>query len=380
MNNNGMPRVLVCPLDWGLGHASRCIPIIKELVSQGADVIIAGEGYGLLLLKDEFPYVPTYFLKGYRITFSSCLPLSFKMMLNLPRLIIRVITEHYQLAELIRKHSIDIIISDNRYGLWNKKIQSIFITHQPNIIPPRLLGFTSPFLRWVTRFFIRKYDECWIPDAAGHKNISGNLSHGYPLPSNVTFIGPLSRFDKSSSNDASDNQELRNQISSQDFDVIAILSGPEPQRSQLEEILKRQLNESPLKSLMIRGITGKRNSFVKTNNSTILDHLPASILESILRKGPIVICRGGYSTLMDMSFTGNKVICIPTPGQTEQEYLVKKGDIDNQIVYSKQADFSLNKSLKKVTETNGLSVDLLSVSYRQIISNLIKLTLKNRSK
>lgn len=380
MNNKGRPRVLVCPLDWGLGHASRCIPIIRELVSQGAEVMIAGEGFGLLLLKDEFPELPTYFLKGYRIAFSSYVPLSIKMLLNLPQLIIRIIIEHSQLAQLTRKHSIDIIISDNRYGLWNKNIHSILITHQLNIIPPRFLGFTAPFLRWAVRFFIRKYNECLIPDSPGLVNISGNLSHGYSLPSNVTFIGPLSRFYKNTSIDVTDNHKLRNQLLSQDFDIIALLSGPEPQRSQLEDMLKRQLNESSVKSLMLRGITGTINPLVKINNLTILDHLPAGILESILRKGPVVICRGGYSTLMDMAFTGNKVICIPTPGQTEQEYLAKRGDIDNQLVYSKQSDFSLIKSLKRVAGTVMFSAELHSVTYSQTISKLIKSTLKNRSK
>jgi len=380
MNKNGMPRVMVCPLDWGLGHASRCIPIIRELVSQSADVVIAADGYALLLLKDEFPDLPTYFLKGYRINFSARLPLGIKLVINLPRILTRVITEHYQLTELARKHNIDIIISDNRYGLWNRNIHSILITHQPNIIPPKFLGFSASFLRWVTRCFMKKYDECWIPDASGPVNISGNLSHGYSLPKNTTFIGPLSRFDKYASNVASYNEELRNQLLSNNYDVIALLSGPEPQRSQLEDILKQQLSESPVKSLLLKGITGTKNSIVQTNNLTILDHLSTATLHSILKKGPVVICRGGYSTLMDLAFTGNKVICIPTPGQTEQEYLAKKGKRENQLVYAKQSDFSISKDLKEVAETTGITFGMIMESYRHTISNLIMMTVKNSSK
>lgn len=380
MSHKGITRVLVCPLDWGLGHATRCIPIIRELISKGAEVEIAGEGYGLLLLKEEFPNLPCHFLKGYRISFSSRLPLSIKMLLNIPRIIYRVILEHFQLAELISKNNFDIIISDNRYGLWNSNIHSVFITHQPNIIPPAQIGFSAPLLRRVSRFFIMKYNECWIPDSNDSVNISGNLSHGHSLPHNVIFIGPLSRFDNHYYTNSSNNKDLHNQLISQKFDVIVLLSGPEPQRSRLEEILNRELVNSHLKSLMLRGITGTKNSAVTKNNLTIIDHLPTAMLQSILLKGPVVITRGGYSTLMDLAYTGNKVICIPTPGQTEQEYLAKKGDTDKQLVFAEQSNFSLSKSLLEVAETSGISGRLATGLLTQTINNLLNKSLKNTPK
>lgn len=355
-------RILVCPLDWGLGHATRCIPIIRELHSNGAEVIIAGDGYSLELLKQEFPFLESIWLKGYRISFSSFIPLSIKMLLSSPRILWRIYKEHKEINTLVSSKNIDVVISDNRYGLWNNKAYSIFITHQLNILPPTLFTFLSPVLRKVVRNFIVRYNECWIPDAPGEQNISGKLSHGHTIPPNTRFIGPLSRFDATS--------PTSKLLSSNIFDIIAILSGPEPHRSDFERILKEQLIKSKIKSLLIRGITNTKIEERVSNNLTIIDHVPASTLHSLLKQDPVVICRGGFSTLMDISLTGNKVICIPTPGQTEQEYLAKKGSLENRLVYCHQKDFSLIECLRKVKNTTGI-IKVDKIEYQIAVAKVL---------
>ena len=309
------PTVLVCPLDWGLGHATRCIPIIRHLLETGARVIIASDGPQLHLLLSEFPNLQYVKLPGYNVKFSQVLPLTLRMILDTPRLLIKISKERKLLRKLIRQYNIDIVISDNRYGLWDNNIFSIIITHQLNIIPPGWLLPFRPILHKLTHRQIEQFDECWVPDAEGDPNLSGKLSHGEKLPKNVRYIGLLSRFNYSGPTDASDYP----------YKVIALVSGPEPQRSVFEKILREQLPTIGEPCLLIRGLPGGNTNIHKEGPLLdVTDHLAARQLEYLLCSKPLVICRAGYSTLMDIAFTGNKAILVPTPSQTEQEYLAKK--------------------------------------------------------
>jgi hypothetical protein len=277
----------------------------------------------------------------------------------IPRLIAQVIAEHREIEELVLKHSIDLVISDNRYGLWTKNAYSVFITHQPNIIPPPTISFLSPLARQITRFFMKKYNECWIPDDEGEYNLSGKLSHGYSLVPNTKYIGFLSRFDETVT------------TTSKVYDIVAIVSGPEPYRSEFENLLTHQLASSTVKSLLLRGKAGQETCYTTMRQLDIVNHLSSEELCAILKTGPVVICRGGYSTLMDIAMLGNQLICIPTPGQTEQEYLAKIGHVSNKLVYIKQDHFNLNEALTLVNKTTGLRHSQSNLLYKSIISNLI---------
>lgn len=351
-------RFLICPLDWGLGHATRCIPIIKYLRQLGAEVIIASDGIARELLKQEFPDLEHLFLHGYRIEFTRSRSIAINLLSLIPSLILRVFAEHKQLHEIINKHDIDVVISDNRYGLWNKRAYSIFITHQPNIIPPFGINFLSPLIRLLTRSFMRKYNECWIPDEAGLNNLSGKLSHDYKLPANTRYIGFLSRFD------------MTIPKVNKTYDLVAIISGPEPYRSQLEDILEKELIALPHKSLMLRGRADEETSLVNIENLYIVNHLSSEKLGAVLKTDPIVICRGGYSSLMDLAMFGNKVICIPTPGQTEQEYLSFRGHLNGKLIYAKQDNLDIKQAISLVENTSGMKYQKSIIDYKSIVLNL----------
>lgn len=358
--NQQQLNALVCPLDWGIGHATRCIPIIRELLSNGVNVSVAAEGNVKDLLQIEFPELNYIFLRGYRIQFSTKLPLGVKLMIDFPRLFTRIFKEHRQLQKIIHDHNIHLVISDNRYGLWSKAAYSIFITHQPNIIPPKPLGFSGSFIRKATRYFIKKYNECWIPDLKDEPNLSGKLSHGSPLPQNVKYIGLLSRLDKPCT------------LSEDEYEIVAIISGPEPYRTNLERTLIDELSQAPQKSLLLRGIAGSNNPMKTIHMLSIVDHLNSDQLCSILKTKPVVICRGGYSTLMDLAFTGNKIICIPTPGQTEQQYLAKSGAENKILIHTTRANFSLVNCLLKVNDTHSINLNVKQPYYKQAIQEVIK--------
>ncbi|MCX6290402.1 MAG: glycosyltransferase [Bacteroidetes bacterium] len=299
-------KILVAPLDWGLGHATRCIPIIQELLNQGEAVILAGEKNTESLLKKEFPMLEFIPLRGYRPSYSTVFPMWVMMMIQAPKFFFRIFLEHHELKKIIRRHQIDAVISDNRFGLWNPDIFSVFITHQVMIKCPPALRLMEPFLYFINSLFIKQYDECWIPD--DDKNLSGDLSHRHKLPSNAVYIGTLSRW-----------KGKINHQREKKYEVIGIVSGPEPHRSSLEKLFTEQFRNS--KALIVGGKPGEKKETAIHENTTVVSHLDSrELLEAVLASN-LVVCRAGYSGIMDMVAIGMDAVLVPTPGQTEQLYL-----------------------------------------------------------
>jgi UDP:flavonoid glycosyltransferase YjiC (YdhE family) len=331
--------ILVAPLDWGLGHATRCIPVIRELLANGHEVLIAAEGPVAVLLKEEFPALRIVHLKGYGLAYSQKIPAWLKIIFQLPKIFFRVLAEHAQLKKIIRQHKIDVVISDNRFGLWNKNTCSVYITHQVMIkCPPGLKAF-EPVLHAIHRRVIKKYDRCWIPDYAGQANLSGDLSHKYSLPKNAKFINPLSRFAP-----VGDDATF-------EYDLCAVISGPEPARSEFEKMLRARLKNYSGKSIIILGKPGGSVD-LQEGASRIVSHLPAAALEKVMRASRKVICRSGYSGVMDLIALRKDAILVPTPGQTEQEYLATYLSANKIFEQVQQSSFALTEP----SSQNGVTV------------------------
>ncbi|HEV2830549.1 MAG TPA: glycosyl transferase family 28, partial [Hanamia sp.] len=187
-----IPRILICPLDWGLGHATRCIPIIKELIARNCEVIIAADTLTFSLLKEEFPSIVFLRKKGYEMKYSrSKNGLWIKVLLQLPKIILKINQENRWLKKTIDQYKPDAIISDNRFGMYSKKVPCIYITHQLFIKTGK--PFTERVAQKIHHFFIKKYTQCWVPDFK-ENGLAGKLSHPGKIPSNVIYIGALSRF------------------------------------------------------------------------------------------------------------------------------------------------------------------------------------------
>jgi uncharacterized protein (TIGR00661 family) len=334
----GKKRILICPLNWGLGHATRCIPIINELIKQGHNIVIAADEGPLKLLQQEFPTLTFIVFPNYSIRYPSDGNMIVSMLVQSPRIVYSIYKEHSELKKIISTNKIEIVISDNRFGLWNKVVKSIFITHQLFIKTPIAQGVTNAINHW----FIKKYDECWVPDIERENNLSGELSHGQKQFSNVKFIGALSRFNKQES-----GVEKK-------WDVLVILSGPEPQRSIFENIVLQQLKQTSLKTLIVKGIASAEEVWEEVNsNITSVSHLPAKQLETAILSSEIIVSRSGYSTIMDLVALGKKAIFVPTPGQTEQEYLAQRF-MKMGICFSQtQQDFNLEMALKESEKFTG---------------------------
>ncbi len=338
MSNKNRPKVLVAPLNWGLGHASRCVPIINDLLKQDHEVILCAHGRSESFMIIEFPGLEFVKSPGYNIRYSSFFPMWFMILIQSPLLLLNIYLEHQWLKRFISNRNIDKVISDNRYGLWSKKTHCIFITHQVMIKCPAMLNFLEGILHRIVLWFMNKYDECWIPDVAGTENLSGDLSHKYPSPANTKFIGWLSRFQPT----------LQDNTIDYTYVVCCILSGPEPLRTELENIILSCSASFRKKVLLVQGKPEENNFRDSTDNLSIISHLGHKELEHAIRISEVIVCRAGYTSIMDMQILGKKTVLIPTPGQTEQEYLAKHLSQSGLFESISQKDFEekyLNKYL-----------------------------------
>lgn len=356
------PRILVAPLDWGLGHATRCVPVIEKLLESKAEVILAASNRPYEFLKQEFPQLKIINLEGYAVKYpeNSCMTL--RMLASLPGMLKGIRKERLMLKQIIKEYSIEAVISDNRYGLSNPNLFSVFITHQLNIKAPRALVMIEPLLKIITRHFIKKFDECWVPDYEGKINLSGDLSHkDYSLP-NIHFVGPLSRFLLDEEH-TDDHEEC--------YDFVAILSGPEPQRSIMEEILLSQLRNSKLKGVVALGMPETDKSYLLGPYIQVFSHLPTRLLDEYMRKARVIICRPGYSSIMDIASLGKNAVLIPTPGQTEQEYLGQYFMKKKIYVCQQQKSFDLEAAMESTLETTPLRLRYNASLLEERIINLL---------
>ncbi len=339
---NVRKKVLICPLSWGLGHATRDIPAIKLFVKHKFEVVIAASGDTYRFLNREFPELTFIDLPGYTVRYSKSGSQIIKMLLLIPRILLWIINEHRELKEIIKEHNIDIVFSDNRFGLWSVDTYNIFMTHQLKVKFPGLLKFLEPIYKYISTTIIKNYDECWIPDFEGRVNLAGELSHIKTKLRNSYFIGPLSRF-------ASNKLEF----SGKKIDILFLLSGPEPQRSIFEKIIYEQTKKSDLQFVIVRGTS---KECINAFNFPVYNIINTEELIAVITKSKITVCRSGYSSVMDLFLLKKKAVLVPTPGQTEQEYLAKYL-LERRFFYStSQRKFNLDKSVKEAFDFPDIQI------------------------
>lgn len=330
MNTNSTSKtILIAPLNWGLGHATRCIPIIKALQENNFIPIIASDGIALELLRKEFPYLQLLQLPSYQIEYAkNGKNFKWKLLQNCPKMIEAVLEEKQIVKKWIKKYDIDGIISDNRLGVFSQKVPSIFITHQLNV----MTGSTTWITSKLHQHIIKKYVECWVPDVEKTPNLTGKLGHIKQAGFKIKYIGPLSRMHKKETPKV--------------YDLMVILSGPEPQRGFLEEKLKKEMLRYNGKVVFVKGIIEKDQKKEQIENVTYFNFMNSRQLEQTFNESEMVLCRSGYTTIMDLSKLGKKAFFIPTPGQYEQEYLAEKLEKEGLVPYAKQNDFRIENLIE----------------------------------
>lgn len=354
-------RILIAPLDWGLGHATRNIPLIMSLLNDGCSVIIAADGAIKTLLQHEFPNATFLTLRGYEIEYSKQKRwFLLKIAFQIPKILLSIYREHQWLKKTIKRYSINAVISDNRFGMYHSGIPSVYITHQ--LIIKTENNFSEKLASKFHCWFIKKYTHCWVPDFEGTQNIAGQLSHPENIPANIKYIGCLSRFE-------------RLKGVSIKYDLLIVLSGPEPQRSIFEKLLLFQLRQFAGEVLLVRGQPGTDETLINpigSDNIQIKNHLNLKELNLAIEQAKIVICRSGYTTVMDLIKLQKKAILVPTPGQTEQEYLGMYLMQQKLFYCVHQDEFLLTEVLKKVDGFSFLSGDYDMQQYKKIIHQFVQ--------
>lgn len=305
-------------MNWGLGHATRCVPIIKGLLDLGQNPIIAADKAPLSFLQKAFPELEIIKLPGFDPIYSKGNSQVFKLLTSLPTAFSDFKKEHHDIESIVKDYNIDAVISDNRFGCWSKNAHSVFMTHQLHIQTPSLFKWTYPLINKINNSYIKHYDELWIPDNEDEPSLSGILAHPADVKIKTSYIGLLSRFSTAIQEDE------------KDIDYLVILSGPEPQRSIFENIIVKQANEVEGRIVVLRAKPNQNDSpYNIPENVTFFNHADDDFFIELISKSKNIICRGGYSSLMDLISLNRNAYLVPTPGQTEQEYLAdyltKKG-------------------------------------------------------
>ena len=265
------------------------------------------------LFREELPGLTHIHFPGFKPGYSQFLPQYIPLLLKTPLLLFHIFREHYRLKRIISEYSIDLVISDNRFGLWNRKIKTVYITHMPLIPFPKPFQFLEFIGINLHRVIIRKFSLCFVPDLPGEINFTGRLSHGIRIPQNVRYIGILSRFQ------GTVQQSSRYPVPFRHNTVI--LSGPEPQRSVFRKLVLKLLCDEKNLTLILEGKPGTGNEITMSDNFAFCNHLSSPEMQQMILSSEKIITRAGYSTIMELLSLNCPALLVPTPGQTEQEYL-----------------------------------------------------------
>lgn len=318
--------ILVAPLCWGLGHAARCIPLIKALLQHNYNVLLGSDGIALLFLRKEFPSLSYIVLPSYNITYpKNGSFFKWKLLRSLPHIQKAISSEKQITARLVAEEKIHGIISDNRLGVRHEQVPSVILTHQINV----LTGNTTFFSSKLHQNFIRKFDECWVPDVDNKENLSGRLGHPESPAFPVKYISPISRFQK---------KELPKK-----YDVLVLISGPEIQRTLFEEKMMETFKSSERSILLVRGVVETAQYEFIRGNITVVNFMLREALEIAVNESKVVVSRSGYTTILDLAVLEKKAFFIPTPGQYEQNYLAKRLKMLKIAPSCHQEDFTEDK-------------------------------------
>jgi predicted glycosyltransferase len=338
MRRGSSKTVLYFILDWGLGHATRSMPVIRGLLQSGFRVVIVSTGRSLALLRREFSRCEFEDLPDYGIRYSrlkwALVP---RLCVQMPGIFFRLIREHRETERLARRFKAAAVVSDNRYGCFSARLPSYFITHQLRFQLPPWLAWSAWISEWFNRFFFRHYTAVWVPDEAGSPNLSGDLSHKGPVPHNpkVRFVGPLSSLDPKAG------------WGNPDVDILFLISGPEPQRTGFEKMILAQAAALPGRKAAVLGKPDEETGALRApgGDLEVFSHLEREKLAGCMKRAEWIVCRSGYSTVMELAAFGAKAILVPTPGQTEQEYLAAYLKKEGLFFSVRQDELDLKKAL-----------------------------------
>jgi len=324
-------KILIAPLNWGLGHATRCIPLIHRYLAAGDEVVLGGDGESMMLLRTTFPNLRCIDLPSLELQYTHNNAQRGFYLRAIPALIRFTIADHYYLRQQLAIEHFDLVISDNRFGLFSRQTRCVYMTHQLYVQLPKRLKVFQPLARALHACIYKRYDEVWVPDYADPiDNLAGALAHGKRFDKEAKYIGPLSRFECQESGIGSRALGIENRESgfgSQEsiYPTLAILSGLEPQRTLFEQALIERFRNVETPTLIVRGKMGGPKTITRIGAVSLVPNMRDEELLPLMQQAKKIIVRSGYSTIMDLAVLGllHNAEFHPTPGQSEQEYLAQ---------------------------------------------------------
>ena len=324
-------KILVAPLNWGLGHASRCVPLVHRFLEEGHEVILGGDGESLTLLRKHFPKLRYVYLAPLSLRYSKGHRQVGAVLRALPKLVGWAMKDHAILKAVLKEEHIDRVVSDNRFGLYSSQTECIYMTHQLHIMLPKGWKWLEPLAARLHARIYTRYNKVWVPDyKEAEHNLSGELGHIVNPAATIEYIGPLSRFDRR----IRSNRNTLNTLNTLNYEVVTVLSGLEPQRTMLEKELLARYQDTERSVLIVQGLVNRPNTRIQRGRIRIVPHMDDAELAAALMGARHIIARSGYSTIMDLNALGLldakrvdqsvQIELIPTPGQPEQEYLAAR--------------------------------------------------------
>jgi len=336
-------KIIYGVCSWGLGHATRSLPVIRKLIEEGNDLAIISNGRALELLKKELGKDIEYFdIQDYPMLLSeNSRQFMAKSVIYWPAFIKRMESGLQKLQKILENRKCDKIISDGRYDIYSRKIPSFFISHQIRIMNPLRIKMFERGSEIFNLFFFKRFAGVIVPDYK-EDDLSGDLSHNlHRIDENkLHYVGVLSDFKKKKTK--------------KDIDYLISLSGPEPQRTLLENKLFSQIDNLTGKIVVTLGTTEK-NQKLNKNNIQIYSFLKKEGRIDFLNKTKLVVSRSGYSTIMDLAVIGTKALLIPTPGQIEQEYLGQYHNKKGTFYSVNQDKINLKSDVEIAKKTTGIT-------------------------
>ncbi|MGB5098985.1 MAG: glycosyltransferase [Methanothrix sp.] len=340
-----MGHVFVSPLNWGLGHSTRDIPIIEELLRRGHEVTVGTSGNALALLQRECPQCNFITFKDYPAPYSDSRFFLPSFIAGIPAMLQAFAAERKRLEQILAENRFDMIISDNRMCVYSSKIPSYFISHQlrysmPGYLYPLEL-MTIPF----NSFFHSKFEGVIVPDIdpqGSSKNLSGKLcrSNLNVTKRRVYYAGIIT--------------STRKMAVAEDLDFLAVVSGPEPQRTKLEEIVMKQVQMLPGEKVVLLGSPQKDSHKKVDGHTTVHSYVSTEEKAELMNRARFIITRSGYTTMMELAELDKKHgLFTPTPGQTEQEYLSRYYARQKWFLSKSQYKLKLSEDVEKAMQYRG---------------------------
>ncbi len=334
-------RILYGLCTWGLGHMTRSLPIMRRLVEDGHELIIYTSHRPLIALKKEFgnrcKYVESMM---YPSPYTKNGTFGLRVSLMMPSIINAIIKEHKDVLRISQDLDVDVFISDSKYGVYDRDKPSFLIFHQLRYIPPNFLKIIRNKTERFNYFFRNSFKKFIVPDFPENDGITGDLAHNlmYISPNQIEYIGILSDYEKM-------NVE-------QDIDYLISLSGREPNRTMLEDKIISQLGSIKGKTVLVRG-TPETVKKLDIPGVEVYDYAGKGLRDQLMNRSKFVIARSGYSTIMDMAELNKKGLLIPTPGQTEQEYLGEYLSKKNYFYSVSEEQISLERDIQMAKSYKG---------------------------